>query len=150
MLKLNSSDRPIYFGNSDETLPDAAGLADGTLMVLMDKSECWSARSGVWVFQMPMEMTTSIPYGGLPDAVSLPTSYGIVRRPIVALASTLPGQPLSGIETLLGKLIETNLLILTEMRVNNILLQGVGTVPVTDDLDQLRAYALENAETITR
>jgi hypothetical protein len=150
MTKITAGAINIYLGFSDETLP-AAPVPEGSLYIFLDKPQIWIARSSVWSFLMPLNLSLSVPYGLNTDSVLIPAADGgTASRQVVAIGSTISGQPVSGIETALEQLIELNTAQLAELRVNNVLLQGLNTYPVSDDLDVLRAAVLDTTETLTR
>ena len=153
MTKITAGNINVYLGFSDEVLPTLPGPPEGSLYIFLDKPQIWIARGLVWAFLMPLNLSLSVPYGSnIDESVSIPQpDGGTTYRQVVALGSPIAGQVISPIEAGIEKLLQFQSLILTELRINNLLTQGIGTVPVLDDLDQLRAYyALTTEETITR
>lgn len=156
MLKFNSGDRPIYFGTAGEESTVSYPLVEGALFVSMDNGQLWIAKNNAWSLVRHVEFTVEIPFGGPPDSIQLPgvpTSSGVsvTNRPVVALGSQIPTNPIPGVETLLIKMAETLSALLTEMRVQSLMLhQGFGGAALTTDLDQIRAEVLTAEDTLTR
>lgn len=154
MTKITAGSINVYFGFSDDAVaPNALPLnpPENSLYIFTDKPQVWVAHSGQWTFLMPLNIALSVPFAGPSESISIPApDGGTANRQVVALASNIAGQPMSGLEAGIKQLIELNTAQLTELRVANMLLQGLNTVPVADDLDQLRAFALTSDEYITR
>ena len=109
-------------------------------------------------------MTMDIPFGGLPDSVSIPgvpmgtlpnstqgSSPTSTNRTVVALGSAIPGATLPGVETVLIRISEQLESVLLELRTQNIVLhEALSGSYANEDLDQIRAGLLAADETITR
>lgn len=162
MTLISSGDRNIWLGFSDEAKP-TGNIPEGSLWITQDKGSVWIWHNNAW-FERPLTVVMDIPFGGLPDSVQLPgipsglnggtaggVSTSVTNRPVVALGANIPGQPVSGIEALLIRVEEQISALLTEMRVQNIMLhEALSGGAVSDDLDTLRAYILAPEETLTR
>ena len=149
MTKITAGSINIYTGFSDEALP-AAPIPEGSLYIFLDKPQIWIARANVWSYLMPLSLTLSVPYEATDGVAILEPDGGSALRQIVALGAAISGQIMPSIEAAVQRIIDINLLQLTEARVQTLLLQGLNTMPVTDDIDQLRAQALTFEESITR
>ena len=151
MTKINSTDRIVWLGTSDESMP-AGPFPDNSLTILLDTGAVWFGRNNTWTFIRPLTMTMDIPLGGFPDSVLLPGAVsGSTNRPVVALGSALPLQPISGLEYLIVRIEEQLGAILTELRTLTLMHhEAFGGLPIMDDLDQIRAGLLAADETITR
>ncbi len=153
MTKITTSTgQTVYMGFSDEGNALPASPVEGSLYILVDKLQIWIARNSDWTFLMPMNIAMSVPWGGIPDGIAITLPGGTtVSRSVVALGSSLSGtNDPAFIEQFAMRIEDRLAAILAELKVNNILTQGTGSVPVTDDLDQLRASVLTTDETITR
>lgn len=153
MITLSGSNPTIYAGFQDERLPDAGGLAEGAMFIVLQSAppQIWIVRSATWTLLMPANLTVSIPLTPITTSALLAGPSGTtLQRQVVALGGAVNSTDISTLEQMSIRMEDSLNAILVELRLLNLQIQGQSTFPILDDLDSLRPALLNLDETITR